>query len=38
LTLVDLRGWAVMAMGVRMFLIAIAVLALAAVTFLIVTA
>lgn len=32
------RGWAMVAMGVRLFLIAIAVLAVAALAFLIVTA
>jgi hypothetical protein len=37
-TLVDWRGWAMVAVGVRMFLIAIAVLAVGAVAFLIVTA
>jgi hypothetical protein len=36
--LVDLRGWAMVAMGVRLFLIAIAVLAVAALAFLIATA
>ena len=34
----DWRGWAMVAVGVRMFLIAIAVLAVAAVAFLIATA
>jgi hypothetical protein len=33
-----LRGWAMVAMGVRLFLVAIAVLAVAAVAFLIATA
>ena len=37
-TLVYRRGWAMVAMSVRMFLIAIAVLAVGAVAFLIVTA
>jgi hypothetical protein len=37
-TLVDLRGWGMVTMGVRMFFIAIAVLAVAAVAFLIATA
>jgi hypothetical protein len=37
-TLVYWRGWAMVAMSVRMFLIAIAVLAVGAVAFLIVTA